>query len=149
MKYFLQDLRSEKPKSVYNADVMYADVQAVMFGGTDTIAAALSMLFYWIARDPKVQKKLRAELAPLFGRTIPGEFANVDLGEVDAEYLNAIITESLRLDTPTGNNGPRTTPPEGLEIDGRHIPGDVAVYVPVHAMHRSEWISIPRHVWKG
>ncbi|KAH8812322.1 cytochrome P450 [Xylogone sp. PMI_703] len=137
MKYFLQDIHAEKPKAFHNPNTLYADAQTIMIGGTDTIAAALSFAFYYIARDPVVQQKLRDELTPLFGRTTPEEFVNSDLREKGAPYLNAVINETMRMHNPTCNNGTRMTPPEGIEIDGVHIPGNVAVIVPIHAMHRN------------
>lgn len=125
---------------MHDHNMLYSDAQALMVGGTDTIAAALSFAFSHLARDPTIQKKLRAELEPLYGRTISGEFTNFDLGEAEAKYLNAVINETMSLDNPTCANGPRITPPEGLEVDGVFIPGEVLVYTPIHAMHRSEYL---------
>lgn len=140
MKCFLEDYHSKEPKAMHHIDDIYADAQAVMIGGTDTIAAALAFAFYYMARDPTVQDKLRSELQPLFGRTVPGEFTNLDLIEAQAPYLNAVINETMRVDNPTCANGPRITPPGGLEIDGVLIPGEALVYVPINSMHRSEYL---------
>ncbi|EGR47011.1 uncharacterized protein TRIREDRAFT_64900 [Trichoderma reesei QM6a] len=137
LKYLIQDYRSKEPKAMRDHMMIYAEAQALMVAGTDTIGAALAFAFYVLARDPQVQKKLYAELEPLYGRTMSGEFANHDLGEAEAPYLNAIINETMRMYNPTCSNGPRSTPPEGLEVDGVFIPGKVDVYVPIHAMHRS------------
>lgn len=143
MKYFLQDYNSKEPKAMHHIDVIYSDAQAVMTGGTDTIAAAMSFAFYYMARDSTVQDKLRSELQPLFGRTVSSEFTNLDLGEAEAPYLNAVINETMRLDNPTCANGPRMTPPEGIEVDGVFIPGETLLYVPIHSMHRSEYLFEP------
>ncbi|EHK47065.1 hypothetical protein TRIATDRAFT_194962 [Trichoderma atroviride IMI 206040] len=137
MKYFLQDYNSKEPKAMHHMDVIYSDAQAVMTGGTDTIAAVLSFAFYYMARDSTVRDKLRSELEPLFGRTVSGEFTNLDLGEAEAPYLNAVINETMRVDNPTCANGPRMTPPEGLEIDGVFIPGETLLFVPIYSMHTS------------
>lgn len=145
MKYFLQDYNSKEPKAMHHIDIMYSDAQAVMTGGTDTIAAALSFAFYYMARDPTVRDKLRSELQPLFGRTVSGEFTNLDLGEAEAPYLNAVISETMRLDNPTCANGPRMTPPEGLEVDGVFIPGETLLFVPIHSMQTSEYLPELTH----
>jgi hypothetical protein len=139
MKYFLQDYNSKEPKAMHHMDVIYSDAQAVMIGGTDTIAAALSFAFYYMARDSTVRNKLYSELQPLFGRTVSGEFTNLDLGEAEAPYLNAVINETMRLNNPTCASGPRMIPPEGMEIDGVFIPGDTLLFVPIHSMHTSEY----------
>lgn len=138
MKYFLQDYNSKEPKAMHHIDDINADAQAVMTGGTDTIAAALSFAFYHMARDSTVRDKLRLELQPLFGRTVSGEFTNLDLGEAQAPYLNAVINETMRLDSPGCTGGPRLTPPEGLEVDGIFIPGETLLFVPINSMHTSE-----------
>ncbi|KAL6898691.1 cytochrome P450 [Trichoderma evansii] len=137
MKYLLQDYHSKEPKSMHHIDVLYSDAQAVMTGGTDTIASALSFAFYYMARDPTVQNKILSELQSLFGRTVPDEFTDLDLSEAKAPYLNAVINETMRMDNPTCANGPRKTPPEGLEIDGVAIPGETLIFVPINSMHRS------------
>ncbi|KAL7787138.1 cytochrome P450 [Trichoderma ceciliae] len=137
MKYLLQDYHAKVPKAMHNHNVIYSDAQAIMVAGTDTIGAALSFAFYHMARDPTIQKKLLLELQPLNGRTLAGEFTNLDLSGAEAEYLNAVINETMRLDNPTCTNGPRMTPPEGIEVDGVFIPGDISVFVPIHSMHRS------------
>lgn len=144
MKYLLQDHHAKEPKAMRDHMMVYAEAQALMVAGTDTIGAALSFAFYYIARDPAIQKKLYAELEPLYGRTISGEFTNHDLSDAEAPYLNAIINETMRMHNPTCSNGPRLTPPEGLEVEGVFIPGNVEVYVPIHAMHRSEYYLLLR-----
>jgi tryprostatin B 6-hydroxylase len=149
LKYLIQDYRSKEPKAMRDHMMIYAEAQALMVAGTDTIGAALAFAFYVLARDPQVQKKLYAELEPLYGRTMSGEFANHDLGEAEAPYLNAIINETMRMYNPTCSNGPRSTPPEGLEVDGVFIPGKVDVYVPIHAMHRSEYTYLLLQLFCG
>ncbi|KAL7908177.1 cytochrome P450 [Trichoderma velutinum] len=137
MKYMLQDHHAKTPKAFRHHDMIYSDAQVIMVAGTDTLGAALSFAFYHLARDPTIRQKLLAELEPLYGRTLTGEFTNFDLSEAEAPYLNAIINETMRLDNPTCSNGARITPPEGLEIDGVFIPGEVLVYTPTHATQRS------------
>ncbi|KAK5991698.1 Cytochrome P450 monooxygenase orf5 [Cladobotryum mycophilum] len=138
MKYFLEDLHSEKPRAFHTDDILYSDAQAIMVGGTDTIASALSFIFYYLARDSEVRQKLREELTPLLGKTKPGEFSNIDLGETRAPYLNSLINETMRMHNPSCSNGMRYTPPEGIEVDGVHIPGNVAMVLPIYAMQRSD-----------
>ncbi|KAM6480632.1 cytochrome P450 [Trichoderma sp. SZMC 28011] len=137
MKYILQDHHLKAPKGFHHHDLLYADAQVIMVAGTDTIGATLSFAFYHLARDPALRQKLLTELEPLYGRTLTGEFSNHDLSDADAPYLNAIINETMRLDNPTCSNGGRLTPPEGLEVDGVFIPGEVVIYTPTHAIQRS------------
>ena len=135
MKYFLEDYHSEKPKAFFDRNILYTDSQAITVAGTDTVAFVLANTFYYLAKDSRIQAKLREELTPAFGQTIPNEFGDRDLAKV--EYLCAVIDESMRMHSAVGNNGARCTPPEGLEIDGTYIPGNVTVFIGIHAMHRS------------
>ncbi len=74
----------------------------------------------------------------VFSKTVPNEFSNSDLQKLD--YLNAFIDETLRLNAPAANNGTRITPPEGVEIDGIRVPGEVAVLVAIHSSGNSAFL---------
>ncbi|KAH8898737.1 cytochrome P450 [Thozetella sp. PMI_491] len=136
MKYMLEDLRSSVPKSFFNQDVLYSDASVIMIGGTDTIAALLSYAFYELAVDASRQTEMRTAVQDAYGKTVSRSFADKDLESV--EYLNAFINEILRMYSPVCNNGQRTTPPEGIVVDGVHIPGGTQLIVPVHSIHRYE-----------
>jgi len=43
----------------------------------------------------------------------------------ELEYLQACIEEILRIDAPVKVGLPRVTPPEGMAIDGKFVPGEV------------------------
>ncbi len=106
---------------------------------------ALSYAFYHLAANQNHQVKLYQEVAPLFGKGIPGEFTNADLSKV--QYLDAVINETMRLDNPVCNNAPRLTPPEGIIVDGIWIPGESAVRVPGYAMQSS--MDFNPHVFRS
>ncbi|GKT54529.1 cytochrome P450 [Colletotrichum tofieldiae] len=125
IKYFLADLNAEKPKSFHNINVMYNDSKAILVGATDTIACALAHAFFFIARDANFRRRLYDDIATAHGKTLPGEFTIADLNKL--EFLDAAIHETLRIQAPAALNGPRMTPPEGIVVDGEHIPGGVTL----------------------
>ncbi|EQB49466.1 hypothetical protein CGLO_11204 [Colletotrichum gloeosporioides Cg-14] len=136
MKYFLDDYKSEKPKSFRNINVLYSDSLAILIGATDTISCALGYSFYFLAKDTKLRQRLYDEIAPVHSKTVPGEFAVADLAKI--EYLDAFINETLRMHPPAATNGPRVVPPEGVTLaDGTYIPGGVTVFTPLHVYQRS------------
>ncbi|KAF4817324.1 Cytochrome P450 monooxygenase FCK2 [Colletotrichum tropicale] len=136
MKYFLDDYKSEKPKSFRNINVLYSDSLAILIGATDTISCALGYSFYFLAKDPKLRQRLYDEIAPVHSKTVPGEFAVADLAKI--EYLDAFINETLRMHPPAATNGPRVVPPEGVTLaDGTYITGGVTVFTPLHVYQRS------------
>ncbi|EFW99477.1 3-hydroxyacyl-CoA dehydrogenase [Grosmannia clavigera kw1407] len=132
----LQDFHSKEPKAYFNRNIVYTDTQVILAGAVDTIASTLSFVWFHLAKDHRVQSKLRDELATWHNTSEQAEFASADL--VKCAYLEAVINESMRVDSPTGINGGRSTPPEGISVDGVHIPGNVVVRVGTYLYHRDE-----------
>ena len=60
--------------------------------------------------------------------------------------MNGFINETLRLypTTPTGGN--RTTPPEGLNVAGRYIPGGITIAAPAYNIGRREIPDTARRI---
>ncbi|OQU95023.1 hypothetical protein CLAIMM_01292 [Cladophialophora immunda] len=108
------------------------DTRLIIIAGSDTTAAALANTFFYLARNPTVQKKLQEELDAAF----PGGEKDWTYEKSKIPYLDNIINESLRLKPPVPGGLPRITPPQGLQIDEVYIPGDTIVGVPVHTLQR-------------
>lgn len=113
---------------------LQADSRTIIVAGSDTTAASLSHIFYLLAWHPAHVIKLRRELLPLMNSD--GTFTHQKIYRAD--HLNAVINEALRLypDPPTAIV--RKTPPEGILVDGTHIPGNINVWTPQYVIARSE-----------
>ncbi len=107
-----------------------------------TIGSALGHTWYFLAKHPGVRAKLRDAIRPAFGKSVPGEFRDADLASV--EYLSAVLDEVMRMVSPGGSNAPRTTPPEGITVDGVFVPGNVKIFTPLYAFGRSKPSPSPR-----
>ncbi|KAB5513415.1 cytochrome P450 [Coniochaeta sp. 2T2.1] len=90
LKYFIKDFRSEKPKSYFNKFDLYVEAGVVLIAATETSAATMAWIFYYLTKHPEVRRKLTEEIKPAFGQTIHGEFTDADLARV--EYLTAVHT---------------------------------------------------------
>ncbi|KAM7196765.1 Tryprostatin B 6-hydroxylase [Naviculisporaceae sp. PSN 640] len=139
--YLVEDYKSGKPIAYTNRNKLYADAGLMLVAATDTLAVVLSYSWYHLVNGGKgggyYQEKLFEEIKGKFGKTVPGQFVDADLQS--CELLDAIISETLRLENPVCNNASRTTPKEGLVLaDGTYIPGGVSVRVPGYGMQRSE-----------
>ena len=99
--------------------MLQADARLIIVAGSDTTAATFTYLFYYLAKDPEQVKKLREELKPL---TSSDDWSDKDINQ--AQHLNGCIYEALRLHPPVPSGVQRLTPPEGMEVDGRHVPGN-------------------------
>ncbi|KAK0610800.1 cytochrome P450 [Immersiella caudata] len=135
-EHLIRDFQSEKPTAFFNKDILYSDAAVILVGATDTIAVVLSYAFSHLAKYQEHQRRLHEEVSAVFGKTIPGEFTHADLANL--EFLEAVINETMRLDNPVCNNAGRTTPPEGIMVDGVWVPGGVSVRVPGYGLQRSD-----------
>ena len=96
-----------------------------------------------LARHPEHLQKLREELAPY----MPDPAADVMNQKIaNLDHLNGVIYEALRMYPPVPTAVPRMTPPEGIEIEGVFVPGNLTVWCPQYAMGRSKQYShkLPR-----
>ncbi|KAF2786949.1 cytochrome P450 [Melanomma pulvis-pyrius CBS 109.77] len=112
---------------------LQSDCRSIIFAGSDTSASTLTFVFYYLAKHPEQAAKLRQELLPLAGPD--GCFAHQNIQ--NANHLNAVIHETLRLHPP-GSVIPRQTPPEGIEVDGTFVPGNMTVIGSQYVLGRSE-----------
>lgn len=100
------------------------------------MALTLTMIFYHLAKHPAHANKIRDEL-----KTVRSIQETTELQSLD--HLNAVITETLRLYPGVPAGAPRNTPPEGLDIAGHHIPGNVSVIAPCYSLGRRK--KIPKN----
>ena len=113
---------------------LHGDSRLLVVAGSDTVAIVLTYIFYYLARDSVHIQKLREELEPLMQSDEPFTVRMVQ----NAKHLNGIINEALRLHPPTPSGGFRTTPPQGITVDGTFIPGGVNLNVPLYSLGRCE-----------
>lgn len=111
-----------------------SDSRTIIVAGSDTTAASLSHIFYLLAKHPEHVVKLRQELLPLMNSD--GTFEHQKVHRAD--HLNATINEALRLYPVPPTAIVRKTPPEGIVVDGTHIPGNMNVWTPQYIIARSE-----------
>ncbi|GAM90407.1 hypothetical protein ANO11243_084500 [Dothideomycetidae sp. 11243] len=112
--------------------MLQADVRLLIVAGSDTTAACLTYMFYYLAEDPAQVEKLRKELQPMVERGLRDQ----DISQ--SQHLNACIWEALRLNPPVPSGVQRLTPPEGMMADGKHIPGNTTFWMPQYVMGRDE-----------
>ena len=102
---------------------------------SDTTSATLTHLFYELAKNPDQVLKLRDELASHLASG--SDLSHQQIKNLD--HLNAVINETLRLYPVAPMGLARLTPPEGIEIEGTYIPGNMTVSCPQYVIGRSEF----------
>lgn len=113
---------------------MYNNASTFMVAGTETTATTLSGVVYYLGRNPKIYKKLVAEI-----RSTLKTSSEIVLGPLsEMVYLNAVLKEGLRLYVPGGGGMTRIVPPEGAEICGNFVTGGTAVTMNHYPAYRHE-----------
>jgi cytochrome P450 len=134
-------LQSDDPKtsedsSTKERDLVY-DTELALQAGSETTAGALAATAFLLAKHPDKFAKLQKEIDPLFKSA--DDFSHQAV--MGKPMLEGCINEALRLFPPVPSGMPRITPPEGLKIAGRFIPGDTIVSTPTYTIHRGTCIS--------
>lgn len=112
--------------------------------GSETTASLLSGVTFHLLNNPDAYKKLVDEVRTTFKHE--GEINSIAVAQLP--YLNAVLEEGLRMYPPTPCAIPRVTSPEGDEICGQWIPGNVGALLPSRFPSPSHFIpshSIPSH----
>ena len=110
---------------------LVGDTMGMVLGGTEPVITAMAFMFYYLATSPERVAKLRSEI-----RTLTSYCDTVQLSALP--YLNGLIYETYRLQPGVPSGGLRTTPPSGLMITDRFIPGNTTVLTPHYSLHRRE-----------
>ncbi|KAE8332165.1 cytochrome P450 [Aspergillus sergii] len=127
---WILDAFQNGPKTKQDHLDLHGDAYLIIVAGSDTTAATLTNLFFHLATDHTWQAKLQEELDAL------PELTQERLTSV--KLLDALINETLRLHPAVPSGTQRLTPPEGLQIGDKYIPGDVMVCIPTHTLFRDE-----------
>lgn len=107
------------------------EASIIVMAGSDTVAAMLTYATMHLASDSRVLRKLQYEIDHCADET------GLDATSIaKLPYLNAIISETLRLHPPVPSGVQRMTPPKGLWIKDVMIPGNTIVQVPMNTVHR-------------
>ena len=86
-------------------------------------------LFYRLALEPQHAEKIRDEIHSISSIYDPQGLKTLD-------HLNGAINEILRLHPSVPTGGYRETPPQGIEIAGQFIPGNITIVSPRYTMGR-------------
>ncbi|KAI0455247.1 cytochrome P450 [Xylaria acuta] len=111
--------------------------------GSDTTAGSLRGVCLYLMTNPRVYKKLQAEIDEAVGSGMAPPAPEIIKPSQAKEliYLQAVIKEAMRVFSPVNNPLARDTPPEGdtVTIDGEEIylPGGVSIAPSFKAMHRN------------
>ncbi|KAL8312494.1 hypothetical protein RB597_002900 [Gaeumannomyces tritici] len=111
---------------------MYSNAAAFVLAGSETSATLLSALTYLLLRDPQRMHRLVREI-----RSFGSEDDMTLEALAQMEYLNACISEGLRVFPPLPTSGPRVVPRDGGIVCGDFVPGGTHVGIYHYAAYHS------------
>ncbi|KAH7073023.1 cytochrome P450 monooxygenase-like protein [Paraphoma chrysanthemicola] len=130
---WLVEAYNKSPQKEGDKLLLQGDARLIIVAGSDTTSSTLTYAAYELATNPETFKALREELSAL-GKTM----SSISLKDLQScEYLNAVISETLRMHPPVPSGVMRDTPPEGITVGTTFIPGNITVVSPTYAVSRS------------
>lgn len=110
------------PKNAEGRELLFGESRLIISAGSETTSSALTFIFMHLATRPHYMAAVRAEF-----------IANIDSYDCQRPLplLEAVILESLRITPSVFFGSQRVTPPEGMEINGHFIPGNMLVQIPL------------------
>lgn len=123
----IADSRSEG--TVVNDFGLGSQASALIIAGSGTTATTLTYATWVLLTYPTVRHRLEAELFKL-----PEGFDDTTLEQLP--YLNAFLTEVLRLYGSAPGALPRTTPAQGIRIGNHFIPPGITLTTQAYTVHR-------------
>lgn len=111
----------------------------------ETTSGALTYIFYFLAKYPEQQDKLRKEVLDLV-KADPNFYSKTTSAR-NSPHLDAVIDETLRLWPAVLSGIQRLTPPEGITVGKTWIPGGVNVMAPSYVIQRRESSYVRGDEW--
>lgn len=143
MGMFLQAQRDEG--SGFMTDhVVLTMATTMVLAGSDTTAASLAAVFYYLLRNENCYRRLVKEVEGAVAQGVISLEGNDGvISWADAQklpYLDACIKEAFRLHPAVGMHLERVTPPGGMEICGEFVPEGTIIGCNAWVVHRSREI---------
>lgn len=116
-------------KSLSDEEIL-AQALIFVFAGYETTSSTLSYISYHLAIHPDVQKRLQDEI----DANLPNKAAPTYNAVMQMEYLDMVVSESLRLYPPGGRI--ERVCKKTVEFNGVTIPKGMVVMIPAYVLHR-------------
>ncbi|KAF2686295.1 cytochrome P450 [Lentithecium fluviatile CBS 122367] len=139
-------------RGVHNAHLA-SELLDHLIAGAEAPRTTLTYLQWELSKNPGLQSRLRAEAQTLIPPSSPSLSADdlriPDLKALDAlPLLSALLTETLRVYTPTPGPQHRVVPPEGTALGGHFVPGGTEVSACFGVLHMNPDVFPEPEAWK-
>ncbi len=117
-------LLSENHGRKMSTEELQMNAYSFIFAGAETTATTIDAALHFLSQHPEKVNKVRRELHAAFPGSEDITFTTVK----QLPYMTAVLNESMRMGSPAPSGFVRLVPPEGAEIDGLWIPGQVSKF---------------------
>ncbi|OAA67679.1 Cytochrome P450 [Cordyceps fumosorosea ARSEF 2679] len=132
-------VQNEKDPEKVTDDHLISMSLANIVAGSDTTAITLSAILYHLMRNPAALARLRAEVDELEKQGKLDDRGHVRFQDgKDMTYLQAVITEALRMHSATGLPLWRDVSKDGLMLSGQYFPEGTTVGLNNWCAHYNE-----------
>ncbi|VBB78439.1 Putative cytochrome P450 pisatin demethylase-like [Podospora comata] len=119
-------------KNEMSLDDINGSFMALVIAGSETTATALTGMMNYLVQNPQYLRKVTDEV-----RGLGDDGREITLDSLrELKWLNAVLTEALRLCTPVPWILPRQVPDAGGVVAGVTLPGQTLVSIQAYAMQR-------------
>ncbi|XDG01596.1 hypothetical protein ABKA04_001211 [Annulohypoxylon sp. FPYF3050] len=126
------------PVKFHEGDI-FAVAHGAIFAGSDSTASTMQSFFWHALSVPRVYSRLVEEVETAVREGKIHSQGNVQWTDAqNLSYFQACLKESMRMRPAVGVNIARYVPPEGIEIEGRHIPGGTRLALNGWVLHRDK-----------
>ncbi|KAJ2029922.1 hypothetical protein IW146_009366 [Coemansia sp. RSA 922] len=134
----LIDCQDPESKVKMNATQVTAENISFLVGGTDTTALTMSWTLHYLMLYPDVYRRATEEVRAAFPRHYTITYAE---GKARLPYIDACISESLRIRGASGVPLPRVVPEGGATFQGHFLPAGTLIGVNVAGAnhHQGTW----------
>jgi cytochrome P450 len=117
----ISHLINSTPNDAAGRELLYGESRLIISAGSETTSTALTFIFMQLATNPPYMRAIRDEFR---------QNAATYHCQRSQPLLDAVIHESMRLWPSVFFASQRVTPPEGISINGRFIPGNMIIQMP-------------------
>ncbi|EAA63249.1 hypothetical protein AN3281.2 [Aspergillus nidulans FGSC A4] len=141
-KDFMANLIGKVESNEMSREELTAHASTLVIAGGETVATFLAATTFYLLRDDAVYQKLKAEIRGQFNTYEEITCATAQ----NLPYLQAVISEGLRIYPPGSQGFPRISP--GASIDGIWIPAGAEVYTSAWTVTHDEANFHDPHTFK-
>lgn len=134
MSWLIKAFEEQDPAASPSVAALHEDSRAVVIAGSETTATTLASVLYYLCKHPATYRKLQAAVDAAM--PTPADWSYEKARSV--AFVDDVINETLRLKPAVIAGGYRQTPPEGLQVDERFVPGNTTVFVPTQLIQTDE-----------